>query len=113
MPGGAGGGITDRLWGTAPLRQSELCAVYSIAPAPTWGTSMDHSLLLRYKLKGLQLATDFRFCPSPHQAGRGPQPFLFQSITTIRVITVIWASSRDPAGTQEAVIVRPLPGRQM
>jgi hypothetical protein len=40
--------ITDRLLDTAPLRQSVLSALgHSTAPTPTWGTGMDHSLLLR------------------------------------------------------------------
>lgn len=44
----AGGPITDRLLDTDPLGQSVLGAlVHSTAPAPTWGTRMDHSLLLR------------------------------------------------------------------
>lgn len=44
----AGGPVTDRLLDTAPLRQSVLSAlVHSTAPAPTWGTCIDHSLLLR------------------------------------------------------------------
>lgn len=37
MPGGGGGGITDRLWGTAPLRQNELCALYIPQPLPQLG----------------------------------------------------------------------------
>lgn len=42
----AGGPVTDRLLDTAPLRQSVLSALaHSTAPAPTWGTCIDHSLL--------------------------------------------------------------------